>query len=427
MVKGAFRRFLIEAAAGRDRSLLQRLRAVGRRTGRPRQKPGFATSPQNATPERPAKRRSAMTNRKEYYPVLDIDLDIIRENARVMCDYLGSRGISVAGVIKFSDGDLRIAKAYHDGGCRQIASSRTVHLRRIREAMPQIRTMLIRIPMISEADEVVQWCDMSLNSEESVLQRLEEAAAEHGVTHEVILMQDVGDRREGVMGTERLAGLALKVERDMPHLHLAGIGSSFACVSGVLPDEENLGELARSAIRIEKMLGRKLEIVSGGSSISLTLPASGRTFPPEISHLRIGGAIANPMAIRRNRGVVIEGLREDAFTLTAEIVEVCEKPSPPQGERKNWSGRTIEIEDRGVRTRAIAALGSQDIGDAMQLVPLDPGITIVGGSSDHTVLDVTDSGRDWKPGDTPRFRLYYTALLYAFATRHVEVRYHGTE
>ena len=355
------------------------------------------------------------------YPVLRVDTDAVRQNAKVITSLCEGQGIDVAGVIKFSDGSPDIARAYLDGGCRQIASSRIVHLKRIKEELPQAQTMLSRIPMMSGAEDVVRYSDISLNSEESVLRKLDEAAAEHGVTHSVVLMLDVGDRREGVCEKDRLIEMALNVEREMEHLRLAGVGASFACMSGVLPDWENLSELADCAKQIEKAIGRKLDIVSGGSSITLILLAAGKPLPPEINHLRIGGAIANPIGIRKNRGVVIDGLREDSFTLTAEVIEVGRKPSPTGGSGKNWAGNAVAFEDRGIRTRAIIALGSQDIGDAMQLMPEDPGITVVGDSSDHTVLDVTDSEREWRPGDTIRFRMYYMPLLYCFATRHVRI------
>ena len=353
------------------------------------------------------------------YPILNTDLDAIKENAAVMRRFCGGRGIDIAGVIKFSDGDIDIAKAYLNGGCRQIASSRVVHLQKIKEEIPGAETMLIRIPMINEAEEVVKWADMSLNSEETVLRELDEAAGKLGKTHKVILMQDVGDRREGVMGSDALTALALKVEKELDNLYLAGIGASFACISGVLPDKDNLGLLAESANRIEKAIGRKLDMVSGGSSITLTLMAKGEPLPPEINHLRIGGAIANPIGIRLNRGVIIDGLNEDTFTLTAEIIEICDKPSVSQSGGKNWAGNEVTFENSGVRTRAIIALGSQDIGDASQLIPKDEGIKVIGCSSDHTVLDVTESGKDLKVGDTISFRMFYMPLLYCFATRHV--------
>ncbi len=357
------------------------------------------------------------------FPVLKVNTGAIRHNSRVMNEFCNGRGLDVAGVIKFSDGNIDVARAYYEGGCRQLASSRTVHLEKIKKAIPEAETMLIRIPMISECAEVVRWCDISLNSQEKTLKKLNECAAEQGKKHAVLLMLDVGDRREGVVGIERLMELALLVENECENLYLIGLGSSFACVSGVLPDQTNLGELADAAEQIEKAIGRELDIISGGSSITLTMLANGVPLPKKINHLRIGGAIANPMAIRKNRGVVIQGMQEDSFTLTAEVVEVEIKPSAAQGSGRNWAGQIIEREDRGTRTRAIIALGSQDIGDCKQLIPLHEGIEIIAGSSDHIVIDVTDSSRKWQPGDTMDFSLYYMALLYCFSTKNVAIEY----
>ena len=355
------------------------------------------------------------------YPVLKVNIDAIVQNSKVMNEFCNERGLDVAGVIKFSDGNIDIAKAYLEGGCRQLASSRTVHLEKIKKEIPDATTMLIRIPMISECAEVVKWCDISLNSQEKTLKKLNECAEKIGVKHSVLLMLDVGDRREGVVGIERLMELALLVENELDNLHLIGIGSSFACVSGVLPDQENLGELADAAEQIEHSIGRELEIVSGGSSITLTMLANGVPLPTKINHLRIGGSIANPMAIRKNRGVVIPGMREDTFTLTAEVVEVETKPSAAAGTGKNWAGQIIEREDRGMRKRAIIALGSQDIGDCKQLIPMEDGIEVVAGSSDHTVLDIDAYSCVYACGDMVDFRLYYMGLLYSFSTRHVRI------
>ena len=72
---------------------------------------------------------------------------------------------------------------------------------------------------------------------------------------------------------------------------------------------------------------------------------------------------------------------------------------------------------------AIAAVGSQDIGDCSQLIPRDPGVEVIAGSSDHTVLDVTESEREWKPGDTVSFSMFYMPLLQCFSTSHVAMRF----
>jgi predicted amino acid racemase len=51
----------------------------------------------------------------------------------------------------------------------------------------------------------------------------------------------------------------------------------------------------------------------------------------------------------------------------------------------------------------------------------------VGCSSDHTIVDVTDTGKVWKSGDTLTFQVRYANMLYAFAGDHVEVEYHYDE
>ena len=76
----------------------------------------------------------------QHYPALTVNLDAMRQNAQVLCDLCGKNNISVAGVIKFSDGDLQVAKAYADGGCAQLAVSRAKHLQAIKEAFPKKRT-----------------------------------------------------------------------------------------------------------------------------------------------------------------------------------------------------------------------------------------------------------------------------------------------
>ncbi|MBQ6401080.1 MAG: hypothetical protein IJI20_02200 [Firmicutes bacterium] len=42
-----------------------------------------------------------------------------------MCRFCKDKGIDVAGVIKFSDGDLAVSRAYHEGGCRKTGKTAT--------------------------------------------------------------------------------------------------------------------------------------------------------------------------------------------------------------------------------------------------------------------------------------------------------------
>jgi len=362
-------------------------------------------------------------SKHQSYPVLEVNLESIKCNAHIMAEYCAEYGISVAGVIKFSDGDIDIARAYHEGGCVQLASSRLVHLKNIKKELTDAVTMLIRLPMLSEAADVVKFCDISLNSERETLLTLNREAGRQGKKHSVLLMLDVGDLREGVVDVNEFHKLAMFTESRLQNLHLIGIGSSFACFGSIMPTRENLGILLAAAEHIEKSIGRKLEILSGGSSVSLALMQK-EGIPEGINHLRIGGAIANPRNIRINRGVAVRGMCEDTFILHAELIEVAVKPTRPYGQSSvNWAGNKVEFEDLGLRKRAIAAIGSQDLGDVMKLLPRDEGVRVIGGSSDHMILDVEDSGRDWRVGDTVSFNLSYEPLLHCFSTRHVRIKY----
>ena len=43
------------------------------------------------------------------------------------------------------------------------------------------------------------------------------------------------------------------------------------------------------------------------------------------------------------------------------------------------------------------------------------GVEIVGCSSDHTIVDVTDSHKSWKSGDALSFKTRYANMLYGFS------------
>ena len=74
------------------------------------------------------------------YPVIEINVDAIANNAHLVCESLEKHGIKTSGVIKFSDGSKEICQAYLDGGCTQLASSRVIHLKDIREWFPGVPT-----------------------------------------------------------------------------------------------------------------------------------------------------------------------------------------------------------------------------------------------------------------------------------------------
>jgi predicted amino acid racemase len=168
---------------------------------------------------------------------IEVDCERIRRNAEVIVAMCAAQNIQVAGVTKSCCGHPEVGRAMLAGGVRCLADSRIANLRRMRDAGIDADMMLLRLPLLSEARQVVQLAQFSLNSQVDTVRALSDAAQACGVTHQVILMVETGDRREGVMPED-----AKDVARAMlalPGIELVGIGTNVGCIGGVLPTREN--------------------------------------------------------------------------------------------------------------------------------------------------------------------------------------------
>jgi predicted amino acid racemase len=340
-----------------------------------------------------------------------INLQKITENARVITKLCAAQGITVIGVTKSCCGMPEVARAMLAGGVGGLADSRLSNLRRMKEAGIKASMLLLRSPALSETVEAVRLAEASLNSELEVVASLAQQARALGRLHQVILMVDVGDRREGPM-PEEVEGVAQKIE-GLEGIRLLGLGSNIGCLSGIRPSLENTKLLVQLAARVEKAIGRELAVISGGSSIHLPMVEQGR-LPARINQLRIGHRIllgSDPA----NGCVFSSRTSQDAFTLTGEVIEVKWKPPLPKSNHSTPREHPIR-EDQALQCRAILAVGTQDV-RVEGLKPKAPGVRIIGATSDHLVLDVTDN--PVKVGDELEFGLKYPALMTAMASPYV--------
>ena len=342
-----------------------------------------------------------------------VDLGKIRHNTGVITRLLHPRGISTAGVVKAVCGMPGVAGAMLAGGAAMLADSRLENLEKL-ASFPCPR-LLLRLPMASQAEEVVLHSEISLNSEIETLKALGRAAGRHKKPHGVLLMLELGDLREG-LALERGPSTVEEILK-IPELRFLGIGANFTCYGGILPDSENLGALAAMARTLTKKFNLELPWVSGGNSSSLYLLKMGG-LPREINHLRLGEALL--LGRETALGQPVEGAWQDAFTLLAEVVELQDKPSLPWGERGlDAFGNRPVFQDRGMRKRAILAIGRQDV-HPENLTPLDPMAVILGASSDHLLLDVTETKAVRGVGDTLAFRPNYGGLLQLMTSPYVQ-------
>ncbi|MBQ1459360.1 MAG: alanine/ornithine racemase family PLP-dependent enzyme [Oscillospiraceae bacterium] len=359
---------------------------------------------------------------ERQFPRLSVSLPKLRRNASEIVTRCAAKGIDVCGVIKGCTGIPQVARAFLDAGVKQLGSSRLEQIVRCRQAGVPGPYLLLRIPGLSELPEVVRWCDISLQSELTTLDALEAECARQNKNHRVIVMVDLGDIREGYWDQDEMVAVCAHAERDLTHLELAGIGVNLGCVGSVQPTPEKMNDLLALRDRVEKAIGRKLDIVSGGATSSFTL-VHWNTMPEGINHLRIGENILLGKDLQLEWGIEdMNYLAMDTFTLTAEVIEVKTKPSYPQGQLCiDAFGHKPTYVDYGIQRRAILALGKADVGDEKALLPRDPGLTVWGASSDHCILDVTHCGREIKVGDTVDFSLAYSNLVYVTAREDVNV------
>lgn len=348
-------------------------------------------------------------------PYLSIDLDKIAHNARSIVDLCAGHGIEVTGVTKGVCGHPAVARAMLQGGVTSIGDSRMINIGRLRDADIAADLMMLRLPALSRVGDIVVGVNMSLASELRVLQGIAKQAQDLGRQHDVIIMVELGDLREGVCPDE--LSPFIREALQLPGIRIKGLGANLACFAGVTPTEANMNAFVELADAVEADCGITLEWLSAINSSGLELIAAGR-MPSRINHARMGEAILLGRETIRRRPW--PGTHQDAFVLHAEVLECRRKPSSPEGPlAEDAFGRTPEFEQRGQQVRALLNVGREDV-DVANLTPLHPGIQIVGASSGYLVLDVTESTTDAGVGAELAFAPGYGALLRAMTSEYVE-------
>jgi len=348
---------------------------------------------------------------KVLLPRIEISLSQIRDNARLLSELYGQKGISLMGVSKAVLGDPAIADAMTLGNVKFIADSRIENIQRMKAAGISARFVLLRTPF-SQAESVVKYTHISLNTEIETLQRLSHFAKAQNKSHQVIIMVELGDLREGVLPGDLSA--FIKKTLSLAHIKVVGIGCNLACYGGVKPDRTNMGELSELSTRIEKEFQIRLEIISGGNSANYEWYKSARDVG-RINNLRLGESIL--LGCETVSRKAIPGLHTGAFQLFAEVIESKQKPSLPFGEIcQDAFGNVNHFPDRGVHQRVIVAMGRQDV----QVTGLksDKAMEIIGSSSDHIILDSQDN--NLQVGDEVNFNLDYGGLLAAMTSPFIK-------
>lgn len=350
------------------------------------------------------------------YPCIEININKLKENAKNILSLLNKHEITSCFLVsKVLAGNKKLIESIYNLGFSHLADSRIENLKNFRDF--KIPKVLLRLPMHNEISNVVNYSDISLNSEITTILKLNYEAIKKNKTHGIILMFDLGDLREGIFYKDNYID-TIDIILKLNGIKLIGIGTNLTCYGGIIPTKENLNEIVKIKNNIESNYNIKLEIISGGNSSSLYLLNSNQMVK-EINNLRIGEALF--LGKETAYSNYLPNMNYDIFTLKAQIIEVKNKPSYPIGEMGIDSfGIKPNIIDKGKMTRGILAIGKQDIHPS-NLFPLDKNIEIIGGSSDHLIVDLTNT--KYKIGDIISFNVNYPGLLQLMTSKYVKKEY----
>lgn len=298
------------------------------------------------------------------FPCIKINLNKIADNAKLINGRCNQSGISVVGVTKSILADTNIVKVLKKSGIKIFGDSRLLNLQKLRNYFGYGQELvMLRTPMLSECETLVEICDTSLQTEIETVKLLSKICARKKITHNIIIMVEIDDRREGIYPGEVIAFFD-EVYMNYKNIRIIGLGTNARCLSKRKPTLKSVENLISLRNKISEIYGYRIPLISGGNSSLWKYIQSG-SLPEEVNQVRIGEAIF--IGNETSNYEKIKGASVDLFILESEVIEVKEK--------------------KGEIYKAILALGVQDV-DCKHIKIENPNYEIIGQSSDHTVLEL---------------------------------------
>lgn len=347
-----------------------------------------------------------------------IDTKKIIENITMLHKFLSSHNKQWSLVLKMLSGNEEILKRILATEIIDklycVADSRLYNLQIIKKLRPDIKTMYIQPPSIRSASKIVQYANISLNTSLPTIKALNEQARIRNIKHGVIVMIELGELREGIL-PEKIIDFYDQLFR-LEHIDIVGMGTNLGCMYGIEPTREKLFKFSLYAEKVANFFGKKLPLVSGGSSI--TLPLLQKNLLPEaVNHFRIGEAAF--LGVEALRGKRFQKLHTDAFSFQAVITELEKKSNQPEGTICDGNvGEGKIAEKKGKHYRAILDFGAIDVDAKKHISPKESGIRFIGTTSDVSVFEI-DPDKNLQVGSSISFRLKYMGAVRLMNSRFI--------
>ncbi|EKU45842.1 alanine racemase [Staphylococcus massiliensis] len=327
---------------------------------------------------------------------ISINLSEIQYNAHVIKQKLEQNHIHFTPVVKGVGSDQEIIQALNQVGLSHFAESR---LSNIKQQEPYQSFILLRSPNAFQYKETIEHCEMSIQTELSTIEKLNEAAKRLNKKHRILLMVDWKDGREGVHTYDVLHYIE-EIKR-MSHIELSGLAFNFMCFNPIQADMHDIEMMHQFIDQLEQATGLHMKVISGGNSSVLPLLEQGDL--GRINELRVGETLFR--GVDTNTDKPIQTLYQNTITLNAQIIEI--KP------RINRQRQQF--------LQAILDIGTIDTW-MNHIHPLHHNISIIGATSDHLMVDLHHDD-SYQVGDTIQFGLDYQAMAQLMNTNLIDKVY----
>ncbi|MBI1266541.1 MAG: alanine/ornithine racemase family PLP-dependent enzyme [Cryomorphaceae bacterium] len=349
---------------------------------------------------------------------ITLDVKKLKSNFDFLDKHFLSKSIEWSVVSKILSGNKEYLTELLKFDIRQICDSRVSNLKMIKSINPKIETIYIKPPAKRSIASIVQYADISMNTEIETIKMLSAEAKKQDKIHQVIIMIELGELREGVMGDDFMSFYERVFQLE--NIKVVGVGANLSCLYGVLPNHDKLIQLSLYEQLIEAKFNRQIPYVSGGTSVTIPLMFQ-NLLPKGVNHFRVGETLFLGTDVYND--TKLEDMHNNVFKLYSEIIELIEKPSIPRGELgTNLEGDSFNFDQTNgsdLSYRALIDIGLLDV-EISHLHFVDPDLTMAGASSDMIVVDLKENDKKYKVGDLLEFDLDYMGLLRIMNSKYIE-------
>ncbi|AGM25271.1 alanine racemase [Spiroplasma chrysopicola] len=349
------------------------------------------------------------------YPKITWDLSKIRRNCRELLKETANRNLDLVSVVNLAAGHEEIVWALAIQGIKTIGDSRVLNLKKYQDI--PIKKMLLRAPMLKELKYLVEYADCTFISDLQTMRNLNQEAIRQNKHVEIILMINEKELHTAFDSEYHFIEELTEIT-TFSNLILAGLGTNLSQYDEPEIVINKLNNLAHFKRILEEKMGINISLISCGGSNHISIWDS-ENLDRANNQIRSGAGILMGVGLNHEP---IPFLEQETSWLEAQIIEVYPSTLSTKITVTGGDHQLLAGDSNPNHKQAVIALGHQDC-YSNDLIATDDNIKILRQGPDYTILDVTNSEKDYQVGDVIKFNLTYLANLALMNSEYVVKEY----